>query len=65
MDELTEFQKQYLGMLNEEENEELTKNSELISSFKQYMAKKGLFLKEDNFKYFPDHRNCSYPSKYN
>lgn len=51
MDELTEFQKQYLEKLKEEEKEELAKNAELISSFKKHMTRKGVSLTKENFKY--------------
>lgn len=51
MDELSEFQRQYLERLLEEEKEELGNHAEQITSFKEFMAKKGIILSNDNFKY--------------
>lgn len=52
MDDMTELQKNYLEMLREEEKEELANNADTISSFKNFMAKKGVVLTDENFKYF-------------
>lgn len=52
MDDMTEFQKQYLERLKEEEKEKLAKNADTISSFKNFMAQKGVVLTDENFKYF-------------
>jgi len=53
MDELNEFQKRYLQQMKEEQEKELTENSELIDSFKRYCNAKGLILNDSNFKYIP------------
>lgn len=52
MDDMTDFQKNYLEMLREEEKEELSNNTETISSFKKFMAQRGVSLTDENFKYF-------------
>ena len=52
MDDMTEFQENYLRMLKEEEQEELAKSADIISSFKKFMAHKGVKLTDENFKYF-------------
>lgn len=52
MNELTDFQRQYLKSLKEEEKEELSKNADIINSFKEFMAKQGIFLTDESFKYF-------------
>lgn len=49
---MTELQKNYLEMLKEEEKEELANNVDTISSFKNFMAQKGVELADENFKYF-------------
>lgn len=51
MDEASEFQKKYLESLLEEEKEEFVKHAEQINSFKEFMAKKGIILTNDNFNY--------------
>jgi hypothetical protein len=51
MNELSEFQKQYLERLLEEEKEELANHADQINSFKEFMSKKGVILTNDNFKY--------------
>jgi hypothetical protein len=51
MDEASEFQKKYLESLLEEEKEELVKHAEEINSFKEFLAKKGVILTNDNFNY--------------
>jgi hypothetical protein len=51
MDDLSDFQREYLESLIEEEKEELAKHAEQINSFKEFMARKGIHLSEDNFKY--------------
>jgi len=52
MDDITEFQENYLRMLKEEEQEELAKNANTIAAFKKFMAYKGVKLTDENFKYF-------------
>ena len=52
MDDMTEFQENYLRMLKEEEQEELANNADTISAFKKFMAQKGVVLTDENFKYF-------------
>ncbi|HEX7358791.1 MAG TPA: hypothetical protein VF270_13845, partial [Ignavibacteriaceae bacterium] len=49
---MTELQKNYLEMLREEEKEKLVNNADTISSFKKFMAQKGVMLTDENFKYF-------------
>lgn len=52
MDDLTDFQKEYLQMLREEEKEELANNADIISSFKEYMSIKGIILTNENFNFY-------------
>lgn len=52
MNEITDFEKQYFEMLKEEEKKELANNSDVISSFKEYMFQKNIVLTDKNFKYF-------------
>jgi len=52
MEELTDFQKQYFQMLREEEIEELSKHAAVISSFKEFMKKKGIELTDANFNFY-------------
>jgi hypothetical protein len=51
MSELTEMQQRYLQNLREEEEKELADNADLIKSFKEFSANKGVVLTDDNFKY--------------
>lgn len=51
MNNLTDFQQQYLEMMLAEELEELDKNADTISSFKSFMSQKGIVLDKENFKY--------------
>ena len=53
MEELTDFQKEYIRMLKEEEREELSKHAATISSFKSFMANKGVELTDQNFNFYP------------
>ena len=43
MDDLTDFEKEYLASLAEEEREELEAHSELIDSFKEYLGKLDIY----------------------
>lgn len=52
MRELTEFQKQYQQCLIDEEKEELAKHAEQIIAFKKFMSQLGIFLQDENFKYY-------------
>lgn len=52
MDNSAELQKKYLEMLKKEERDEFEKNADTISSFKNFMAQKGIVLTDENFKYF-------------
>ncbi len=52
MKELTDIQKEYVRMLKEEEKEELSKHAALISSFKEFMRKKGITLTDANFNFY-------------
>ncbi|TKC04354.1 hypothetical protein [Pedobacter frigoris] len=52
MKQLTAFQKDYLAKLREEEISVLAENFEIISSFKKYCEAMGIFLGDDNFKYY-------------
>ncbi len=45
------MQKEYLQSLRDEEKKQLADNADLINSFKQSCLKKGITLKDDNFKY--------------
>lgn len=51
INELTDFQRQYPKSLEEEEKEELAKNADTISSFKEVITKQGVLLTDENFKY--------------
>lgn len=52
MNELTDFQKEYLESLRREELEELDSHRQTIEDFKVFMRSKGLELSDDNFKYY-------------
>lgn len=52
MDELKDFQKRYFQRLKEEEREELANNADILNSFKNFIAKKGIQLFDENFKFF-------------
>ncbi|MDE5492234.1 hypothetical protein [Elizabethkingia meningoseptica] len=60
---MNDSQKRYLQALQEEEKEELEKHSSQISSFKEFMKKKGVELTDSNFNF---HRTtgviASYPN---
>ena len=51
MKNMTDMQRQYLQMLKEEEKEELSKNLNLITSFKELALKRGVKLIDENFSY--------------
>lgn len=51
MDSTEEIQRRYIQQMIEEEKEELQKNSELISSFKNFCKEKSITLTNENFKY--------------
>ena len=51
MKNMTAMQRQYLQMLKEEEKEELSKNLNLITSFKELALKRGVKLIDENFSY--------------
>lgn len=48
---LEDIQQKYLQQLREEEMDELAKNAEVIVEFKDFAAKRGVILSEENFKY--------------
>ncbi len=52
MEHMTDMQRQYLQMLKEEK-EELSKNLNLITSFKEIALKRGVRLMDENFSYIP------------
>jgi hypothetical protein len=52
MDALTDFQKEYLASLIEEEKEELEEHSELIDSFKEYLSKLNICVEDVNFQFY-------------
>ena len=51
MNTYTKMQQEYLREIQEEEKEELAKNSEHIESFKKHCANKGFYLADDCFSY--------------
>ncbi|MDF2381366.1 hypothetical protein JMG10_07820 [Nostoc ellipsosporum NOK] len=51
MNELTDFQKQYFEDLKAEEQEELSNNAEIISSFKEDMKVQGIILTDKHFRF--------------
>ena len=52
MSELTEFQKKYQQYLIQEEREQLAKHVDQITAFKKIMSQLGIFLQDENFKYY-------------
>lgn len=52
MKNMTDMQRQYLQMLKEEEKEELSKNLNLITSFKELALKRGVKLIDENLATF-------------
>lgn len=51
MDDLSDFQKDYIKRLLEEEKEELANHAAQIDSFKKFMSLKGISMFDENFKY--------------
>jgi hypothetical protein len=51
MDSVEEIQRRYIQQVIDDEKEELQKNSELISSFKDFGKSKGVNLADENFRY--------------
>lgn len=51
-EELTEFQKEYIQSLLEEEKEELANHSAVVKAFKEYMLQFNVILEDSNFKFY-------------
>jgi hypothetical protein len=52
MENMSDFKKRYYQSLIEEEKQQLSKNKDLIDSFKDFASQYSIQLKDENFRYF-------------